>query len=190
MSVQHDDSLGTEVGSVTVSVPATGCYEDVISTFDPHAPKLYEAFHRLNHLCFDNRVPELPLLTVVTFPYGHCIGQTHYRDDKLPRIEIKRSLARHDDFEEVVLHEMLHAYLRLGGEDSSHNGRPWSREVERITPLYLGVQVRATPQKLKRINGKPTRWTPEGYLTRRELASWPHSVVHTQLRVTPYGDRP
>jgi hypothetical protein len=72
---------------------------------------------------------------------------------------------------DVLLHEMVH----VGGAHG-HNSQAWCDEVVRITPLLGLPPVQAEPVKPRRISGKVKRQAQDGYLDRKALASWPHSL--------------
>lgn len=150
----------------------------------PDWPDPYEAFDRLNQLCFGGKLPTLPIERGL-MPYGHCLGQTacHLMP---PRIAIGtyqavRDPGFHDD---VLLHEMVHAWLAINDRNPKHNFRPWCEEIERIT-LLLGLPaIQAAPVNPTRIDGRPVRVSRSGFLTRRQIAGWPHSIRATASSAT------
>jgi hypothetical protein len=71
---------------------------------------------------------------------------------------------------------MIHAVPFARDADSSHNGAPWCAELERLSLVVLGFPVKAEPVKPRRVDGKVTRRARDGYLTRDQLAHWPHSL--------------
>jgi len=91
--------------------------------------------------------------------------------------------------EHVLLHEMLHAYLGDRGLDASHNSQPWCDEIMRITPLLGLAAVQAEPVKPRRVDGKVVRLARDGFLSRDDLAHWPHTLMapdyyNTEGRIT------
>jgi hypothetical protein len=72
---------------------------------------------------------------------------------------------------------MVHAYLADQGLDAGHNAEPWCDEIMRITPLLDLPPVQAEPVKPRRVNGKVVRLARDGFLSRDDLASWPHTIV-------------
>ena len=77
---------------------------------------------------------------------------------------------------DVLLHEMIPAFLFAQREVSAHNAAPWCREVERLAVgLGLGI-VHAAPVKARRIYGRVVKAPQDGYLTQNALARFPHSL--------------
>ncbi|MBF0204082.1 MAG: hypothetical protein HQK67_07140 [Desulfamplus sp.] len=83
---------------------------------------------------------------------------------------------------DVILHEMIHQHdhqfqpqYKKKPFYTSHNNPFWCSEVIRIGEL-LGYELQAVPAKLKRINGKGQSYTPDGHLTRKQLASFPDCI--------------
>lgn len=153
----------------------------------PDWPDPYDAFDRLNKLCFGGRLPTLPIERGL-MPYGKCLGQTSCHLVP-PRIAIgtyspNRQPQFHDD---VLVHEMLHAWLALHGESPKHNFWPWCREIERITPLLGLAPIQAAPVNPRKIHGQTVRMNMAGYLTRKQIASWPQSIRGTDLSATYNG---
>jgi hypothetical protein len=82
---------------------------------------------------------------------------------------------------DVLAHEMVHALLFARGvardESGGHHNCPeWAAEIMRLSPLLLGVEIRAEPVRPRRIDGKVTRSARRGFLPRSKIAAWPHSV--------------
>ena len=77
---------------------------------------------------------------------------------------------------DVLVHELVHVKLILAGQSSAHNDVPWSKEIERLSPLVLGRSVNAEPVKTRRIDGRVKRQARDGFLTRRALAMWPYAL--------------
>jgi len=83
---------------------------------------------------------------------------------------------------DVILHEMIHQHAHQFQPQykekpfyTSHNNPFWCSEVVRIGEL-LGYELQAVPAKLKRIHGKGQSYTPDGHLTRKQLASFPDCI--------------
>lgn len=140
----------------------------------PDYGNVYQAYDELNELCFDGSLPTLPIRHGI-MPYGRCIGLTSYRDS--PLISLAENIMRDDEkWRDVLIHEMLHAALMLAKRNPDHNKVPWCEEITRITPLLGLPPIKAEPIRQKRIEGRVTWFTEDGYLTRKALASWPQSI--------------
>jgi hypothetical protein len=142
----------------------------------PELADPYEAFDRLNKLSFDAELPTLPIERGL-MQYGKCLGQTSCHLVP-PRIAIgtyrpNRDPQFHDD---VLVHEMLHGWLAMNGQNPQHNFWPWCQEIERITPL-LGLRpIKAGPVNPRKVDGISVRMSKAGFLTRKQIAGWPHSL--------------
>jgi hypothetical protein len=149
---------------------------------------LAEEFDRINSECFGGELPFLPLTIGLTI-YGKRIGLTRCGwngEAEAPRITIAswwfRAGANH--VRDTLLHEMIHARLRLDGEDTAHNSEPWCREITRLSPLVLGYEIKAQPVKHRRVpkaklvEGEPkyTRAPLPGFVSRKTIAGWPHTL--------------
>jgi hypothetical protein len=139
-----------------------------------------DEYKRLNKRLFSDELPPVPIVIGIT-AYGHCIGLTRREgewDGGLPRITLAASLFRagENEVRDVLTHEMIHVKLLLADDDSSHNGKPWCAEIERLSPLVLSRPVNAKPVHPRRIEGKNRRLPLDGHLTRKQLAAWPQSL--------------
>jgi hypothetical protein len=146
-----------------------------------------DEFDRINRDVFGcGGLPPLPIVIGIT-AYGHCTGLTRYR--ARPRISLaSRLFANTLMVRDTLIHEMGHASLLLQRLTPDHNAAPWCHLVERLSPVVVGVAVRAQPARSVRVPN-PARATdpdapktvvrkatPGGALTRGELAHWPHSI--------------
>ena len=143
---------------------------------------LVDEQQRMNADYFDGELPPLPVVIGIT-AYGKCIGVTRPEMyTGVPRITIASNLFKRgaQPVADTLVHEMVHAKLQLAGVTSvgSQHIRPeWCAEITRITPLLLGCEIKATPPKSVRTkDGAVIKRTPDGHLTRDELARWPHSL--------------
>jgi hypothetical protein len=138
-------------------------------------------FARLNDLHFSGELPPLPMVIGIT-AYGHAWGLCRYEPvsaGRVPRITIASNLfgLGANIVSDTILHELVHAKLDLEGKNPAHNGTPWCQEITRLTPALIGQEIKAAPVKQRRVdNGKRTRRAPDGFLERKQLARWPHSV--------------
>jgi hypothetical protein len=88
-------------------------------------------------------LPEtLPIVIGIT-AYGHCIGLSRITWTHGPRITIAsnqfwRGGGAVDD---VMVHEMLHCWLYLTGQDTAHKGAAWYAAINRLSPDVLGHQL-------------------------------------------------
>lgn len=139
-----------------------------------------DEYVRLNQTYFAGELPPVPIVVGIT-AYGRCIGLTRHEGDwkeELPRITLASNLFGDGPgaVSDVLLHEMIHVKLILAGLDSAHNGKPWCAEVERLSPIALGLEVNAKPIHPRRVDGKNVRLPLDGHLARKQLAYWPQSL--------------
>jgi len=86
---------------------------------------------------------------------------------------------------DVLLHEMVHQHLHqyhsaeyveaCRKRRSSHNNDLWINEINRIGPM-LGLKFHAQVIKQRRVYGKQCYLPRDGYLSQREIASFPHPL--------------
>ncbi len=79
---------------------------------------------------------------------------------------------------DVLLHEMVHQKLDQTGAEcdgpSSHNNTAWADEIVRISTL-LGISgIKAQRVRQRRIGGQVKWAPPDGFLSLRDMAHWPH----------------
>ena len=155
----------------------------------------YDRWEELNDRYFDGQLEVGPILFGLT-PHGHYLGAYSPMDNQIvlhtsliePKSEnpwLIGSLLGRRFAEDVLLHEMIHQYIRQNGYKGkeSHNCAEWCDQIVRISKL-MGVEIKVQPVKQKRIrqagqksgNGKVTWHVEEGHLNRKEISSFPHSI--------------
>ena len=89
---------------------------------------------------------------------------------------------------DTLIHEMLHAFLMLRGENPAHNAAPWCRMITELTPGLAAREIKAEPVGTMRVPNpdrdtdpkapktKVVRRPKPGCLTQDQLARWPHSI--------------
>lgn len=45
--------------------------------------------------------------------------------------------------DDTMVHEMLHAWLHITGQDTKHSGKAWYAAVRRLSPIVLGHELDA-----------------------------------------------
>lgn len=138
-----------------------------------------------NALHFAGQLPAVPVAIGIT-TYGGCRGLT--RSQPASQAPARITIASNQftnlgEVSDVVLHEMVHVHLQTTGRDSRHAGQPWCDEIIRISRHY-GRDVTAAPPRSKRIGAHVVKVTPDGALSRGELAHWPVSIggLHDDAR--------
>jgi len=165
-------------------IPATYRAAQVI-LWGPAGAWAHDTFSELNAQYFANAIPHAGIAWGLT-PHGHLLGYTHRIDGRItlhsalldPHSNAWGMWSRLGErcARDVLLHEMIHAFLLSRDECPDHNARPWCREVERLAlALGLGV-VHAAPVKARRINGRVVKRPLDGHLTQKALGAFPHSL--------------
>jgi hypothetical protein len=123
-------------------------------------------------------------------PFGKRIGQCSHNvggDGRAITLNLPDCGRRLVADNNTLLHEMLHQFLFERGEDSTHAGAPWRREIMRMTKLITGKTIWAGPSKTVRQNGKVVRInashpeTKESSLPQIVIARWPHDRLGIDL---------
>jgi hypothetical protein len=150
-------------------------------TYSDKGVALARAWEWMNEECFDGVLVPCPILLPSSPPFGHWVGLcTGNPQNETVHIQIKRDMTLGEQFN-VLLHECLHAYLRELGQSTDHNAIPWCNEIMRLTRQIWGVEIHASPDSPRRINGvskrvqKPSA-TGQQSITRTQISRWPHSI--------------
>jgi hypothetical protein len=149
--------------------------------------KIIARFDHWNERAFGRELSLLPVQIVPVAPYGHWIGRAGAEDGESAEPVIKlqnhRGAGFSDELGEVLLHEMLHQFLRHRGEAWKHASRPWVREVERLSRELFGIEVECAPYypvKGKRYTD-PSEYTPKRAgavpLVLNQYRRWPHCIT-------------
>jgi hypothetical protein len=165
----------------------------------------YDTYQWANAALFGNRV-SVPLFQWALTPHGGALG---FHEDRPGRPVITlhpaiwhrgelHPMAPHTAWNgiwagqlhtfDVIVHELLHAYIACLERDrkkaglppfkgeTSHNNEIWPAEVMRISPLIGLPGIVASPTKRKRVNGQMLRVSVvEGSISMNQLRSWPYS---------------
>jgi hypothetical protein len=158
----------------------------------------YDKWEELNNLYFDGKLDAGAIIWGLT-PHGSYLASYSTIDNQITLhtslVEPKSdspwnmgSLLGEKFGEDVLLHEMIHQYLRQNGYTGkeSHNCEEWCGEIIRISKL-MGIEIKAKRIKQKRVrevgqktgNGKVQWVVEEGHLNRKEISSFPHSIRPT-----------
>ena len=117
-----------------------------------------ERFSRFNALCFDGKLPPIPLRISNARTY---LGLSRYRkrrgaDGSVELYAFSISISGRFDLpeseiEDTVIHEMIHCYIWISGsKDTSAHGRLFRDMMERINRehgRHITISHRSTPQE-------------------------------------------
>jgi hypothetical protein len=101
------------------------------------------------HDCYDRWHPlypelpdTLPIVAGIT-AYGKCIGATECTWEHGPRITVHSNQFRRgtEVVADVMVHEMLHAWLHVTGRSIRHKSEDWYAAVRRLSPEVLGHEL-------------------------------------------------
>ena len=181
------------VVSITVTTTAlksaaenlsTITYRDAaIKLWGPAGQHAHDTYQRLLPL-YPGLPDELPIVIGIT-AYGHCMGLTRSTWEHGPRISLhsgKWGYRRGAGWvEDVIAHEMIHAWLYVTGKDSDHDSDDWYDAINYLSPTILGQDLdakRGADRKSVRvtIDGKSTvrKVKVEGAIQHGDAARWPH----------------
>lgn len=153
-------------------------------------------FARLNREHFAGSIPPMPVIIGLT-AFGRCIGLT--RDGgwlDSPRITLAPELFNGNHrtaggprmVSDVLVHEMVHAALKLRGEDPEHNGEPWCQLIKDLSPAVLGHEITARPVLPRRVPNPERASDPDapktvvvrkpepGAMSQADLGRWPQCL--------------
>lgn len=104
----------------------------------------HEAYARLRPGLYPELPAQVPIVIGIT-AYGHVDGLCRSGWDHGPRISLFSSAfsrgARYVD--DLMAHEMLHAWLAVTGRGTKHDGADWYDAVRRLSPAVLGRELDA-----------------------------------------------
>jgi hypothetical protein len=162
-------------------------------SFGDTGQQLAELWHGINLRLFDGRLLPVPIWLPRTTTYGRWIGLcTSNRRRQTLSLQVKYQLTPQAQAD-VLLHEMVHQALVESGQASGHNAWPWCQQIVRLTSDIWGHDIWAAPSVPRRVAGKSMRVQPNGpdgrpSLTRKQIATWPHSIG-LRLPIDTYRER-
>jgi hypothetical protein len=105
---------------------------------------VHDCYDRWRHL-YPELPDDVPIVIGIT-AYGRCVGLTRTTWEHGPRITIQSRLFRDVGIravEDTIVHEMLHAWLAVTGQDTKHSSEAWYAAVRRLSPPVLGHELDA-----------------------------------------------
>jgi hypothetical protein len=102
----------------------------------------HDAYARIRPALYPELPAQVPIVIGIT-AYGHCDGLTRACWEHGPRITLFSSAfgrgTRYVD--DLMTHEMLHAWLAVTGRNICHDSRDWYEAVSRLSPVALGREL-------------------------------------------------
>jgi len=164
----------------------------------------HDAYGRNRHL-YPELPEQLPIVIGIT-AYGACRGLTRIGGSHGPRISLfSAEFAKGRRIvEDILIHEMLHAWLTITGQDISHDSDAWYTAIRRLSPAVLGRDLdvrRGVTRRSVRVpnprfgeDGQPktlVRKAPvEGATPHGDIARWPQPFRPTDFDPGPPIDCP
>lgn len=116
----------------------------------------YDAYTRIRPALYPELPERLPIVIGIT-AYGHCLGLTRGGWEHGPRITLPPEIFRGTtaatatrnvpggarQVDDVLTHEMLHAWLIVTGRQHGHDSGDWYKAVRRLSPAVLGRELAA-----------------------------------------------
>jgi hypothetical protein len=114
-----------------------------------------------------------------------CLGATETTWTHGPRITIASNLFERGRalVDDVMVHEMCHAWLCLTGQDVNHDTAAWYTAVCRLSPAVLGHELdvqRGSGRRsvrVKQADGRSVvrKVRTQGAISHGDVARWPYS---------------
>ena len=153
----------------------------------------HDAYDRQRHL-----LPELPdelPITIGLSAYGHCRGLTRTQWEHGPRIFIASTLFADGAgvVEDVMLHEMLHAWLAITGRQTAHASKDWYAAVRRLSPAVLGTELdvrRGSDRRSVRVPNPAREVDPDAPPTLVRKVAVADAIPHHRVARWPGAFRP
>ena len=152
----------------------------------------YDTYDRLREAHYPELPAQLPIVIGLT-AYGRCNGLTRYINP--PRISIWSPLFQQGrrQIDDLLAHEMLHAWLHITGCDPDHDSRDWYDAINRLSPAILGRDIGARRGADRKSVRRPNPdWTPENGLPKtvvRKIRA-EDAVQHSAVAHWPQAFRP
>lgn len=131
-------------------------------------PYIQRKYRHFNDLIFNGRLPEIPIRLSDSGRFmGQCTFETRrHPDGRIERtgftlrVNTRISMPEHD-FEDVIIHEMIHLFIGLSGlEDTAPHGEIFRSVMRSINSTHnrnITVSYRATiEQKREAVSARPT----------------------------------
>lgn len=154
----------------------------------------HDAYARLRAGLYPELPIQVPIVIGIT-AYGHCDGLTRTSWQHGPRISLFSSAfgRGHRYLDDLLTHEMLHAWLAVTLRAVRHDSADWYVAVRRLSPAVLGRAIDARRGAARRSVRIPNPdWRP-GSAAPRTLVrkqAVPGAVPHADVATWPQSFRP
>lgn len=136
-------------------------------------------------------LPEHLPITIGLVAYGACMGATRTGWEYGPRITIFSPMFAKGRrwVEDIVVHEMAHAWLKLTDQDVEHESEAWYATVRRLSPAVLGHELgvrRGADRRSVRVPNPD----PDGPRTVVRKVRVDTAIQHGDVATWPHAFRP
>lgn len=167
--------------------------EHAKEAYGPLGAALCATWAQFNRAYFWNALKPIPLILTQAHPYGRGGGAcmtTPAPGGRAIVLSLSKDGERYVADNGALLHAMIHQWLADMGEDASHAGEPWRREIMRLHLQIAGKKIWAGRSKAMRApveeGGGVYRGNEDGpkgerSITQAEIAAWPPPDVRRKL---------
>ena len=166
----------------------------------------YDAYARIRAPLYPELPDQLPIVIGLT-AYGHCLGLTRGYWQHGPRISLPPEIFRGTTavgakrhvtggtrrVDDVLTHEMLHAWLFATGRQHAHDSADWYEAVQRLSAAVLGHELvtrRGADRKSVRVPNpahEPGNGTPKTIVRKEPVKT---AIQHADIARWPESFRP
>ena len=175
-----------------IAMTTTVSYRDAaVALWGDAGAYAHDAYARLREEHYPQLPAQLPIVIGIT-AYAHVAGLCGGAWGHGPRItlESRRFAQGRRWIDDLLTHEMLHAWLFVTGQQHQHKGEPWYQAVRRLSPAVLGHPLdacRGADRKSVRVpnpdwregGGEPKTLVRKvavpDVVHHGDVARWPHS---------------
>jgi hypothetical protein len=154
----------------------------------------HDAYARHRAALYPELPGQVPIVIGIT-AYGHWDGLTRPGWAHGPRISLSSAAfgRGHRYVDDLLAHEMLHAWLAITGHAVRHDSPDWYAAIARLSPAVLGRPVdarRGAGRRSVRVpnpDWRPGSATPKTLVRKRPV---PDAVPHADVAAWPQSFRP
>jgi hypothetical protein len=176
-------------------VTTTTSYRDAaVALWGDAGAYTHGTYTRLREQHYPELPAQLPIVIGIT-AYGHVAGLCASTWEHGPRITIesRRFAQGRHWIDDLLTHEMLHAWLHVTGQETGHKSEPWYEAVRQLSPAVLGHPLdarRGADRKSVRVPNPDWREDSSEPKTLVRKITVPDVVQHRDVAGWPQAFRP
>lgn len=126
------------------ATPTTSYRDAAVTLWGDAGAHAHETYAQLRSALYPDLPDQVPIVIGIT-AYGHCDGLTRSGWQHGPRISLfSAAFGRGTRYvDDLMAHEMLHAWLAVTGRETKHDSSDWYGAVRRLSPAVLGIELDA-----------------------------------------------